>query len=440
MEGLFLIFATLAGNGAVADVLAIEATFPIDLGCQLVSLLLGSINTGTHRRSAQHPTTGRYNLTVLEHSASVEDFAFQTSGCVQTVDRHAFGVVTRIAAGGQHDADAWTWIPLCFDFVQGLRQGRFDQQYQARLQTQHHRLGLRVAEAAVELDNFWVTGFVDHQAGIQETGVDVAFVSHATHGWPDHQVHDTFMDFGCYDRGRGIGTHTAGIRAGVAVADAFVVLAGGHRQYVLAVDHDDEAGFFAVQELFDHDARTGFAESVARQHVAHGVFGFSQSHRDDHAFTGGQAIGLNHDRCAFLTQVSQGRLDLGKVLVVGSRDLVASQEVLGERFRTFQLSSASGRTEAIEAARAEQIDDAGNQWHFRTDDGQGNVFLGEIRKLLEGEHVDGDVLALGFNGGAGVARSNENLLHARILSHFPGQGVFTATAANDQNIHFKNLG
>src|SRR5471030_2811344 len=249
MEGLFLIFATLAGNGAVADVLAIEATFPIDLGCQLVSLLLGSINTGTHRRSAQHPTTGRYNLTVLEHSASVEDFAFQTSGCVQTVDRHAFGVVTRIAAGGQHDADAWTWIPLCFDFVQGLRQGRFDQQYQARLQTQHHRLGLRVAEAAVELDNFWVTGFVDHQAGIQETGVDVAFVSHATHGWPDHQVNDTFMDFGCYDRGRGVGTHTAGVRAGVAVADAFVVLAGGHRQYVLAVDHDDEAGFFAVRTL-----------------------------------------------------------------------------------------------------------------------------------------------------------------------------------------------
>jgi hypothetical protein len=30
--------------------------------------------------------------------------------------------------------------------------------------------------------------------------------------------------------------------------------------------------------------------------------------------------------------------------------------------------------------------------------------------LLKGQHVDGDVLALGFNGGAGVARGDEDLL------------------------------
>src|SRR5690606_2832114 len=118
--------------------------------------------------------------------------------------------------------------------------------------------------------------------------------------------------------------------------------------------------------------------SVAGQHVAYGVFGFGQGHGNDHAFTGGQAIGLDHDRCTFFTQVSQGRLDLGEVLVVGSRDFVARQEVLGESLRTFQLRSASGRTEAIQATGAEQVNDAGNQRHFRTDDGQGNVFLGEV--------------------------------------------------------------
>jgi len=57
--------------------------------------------------------------------------------------------------------------------------------------------------------------------------------------------------------------------------------------------------------------------------------------------------------------------------------------------------------------------------------------------LLKGQHVDGDVLALGFDGGAGIAGCHENLLYARILSHFPGQSVFTATAANDQNIQRK---
>ncbi|MNS94117.1 hypothetical protein D3C72_1283230 [compost metagenome] len=119
---------------------------------------------------------------------------------------------------------------------------------------------------------------------------------------------------------------------------------------------------------------------------------------------------------------------------------MASQEVLGEGLRTFQLRSAGGRTEAVQATGAEQINNASDQRHFRADDGQGNVFLGEVGQLLKSQYVDGDVLALGFDGGASVARCDEHLLHARILSHFPGQGVFTATAANDQNIHFKNLG
>ncbi|MGY2856012.1 hypothetical protein ACVWWF_004417 [Pseudomonas tolaasii] len=60
--------------------------------------------------------------------------------------------------------------------------------------------------------------------------------------------------------------------------------------------------------------------------------------------------------------------------------------------------------------------------------------------MLKGQHVDGDVFALGFNGGTGVAGCDEDFLDARVLGNFPGQGVFTATAADDQNIHFKNLG
>eukprot|EP01034_Spumella_vulgaris_P046607 gene46607-58116_t len=41
----------------------------------------------------------------------------------------------------------------------------------------------------------WVSGLVDHQARIQETGVDIAFLGHAAHGRPDHQVHHTLMHF-----------------------------------------------------------------------------------------------------------------------------------------------------------------------------------------------------------------------------------------------------
>ena len=86
---LFLAFATFTGNGTVANVLAVETAFPINLVCQLVSLLLSRIDTGAHGGGAKHTATGRYHLTVLECSARVEDFAFQCGGCIQAVDGHA---------------------------------------------------------------------------------------------------------------------------------------------------------------------------------------------------------------------------------------------------------------------------------------------------------------------------------------------------------------
>ncbi|MNF87052.1 hypothetical protein D3C84_695070 [compost metagenome] len=118
---------------------------------------------------------------------------------------------------------------------------------------------------------------------------------------------------------------------------------------------------------------------------------------------------------------------------------MACQEILGERLGAFKLGRAGGRAEAIQATAAEQVDDTGNQWHLWANDGQGDVLFGEVRKLFQGQDVDGDVLALGFNGGAGVARGNKNLRHAWVLCDFPGQGVFTSTAADDQNIHVKHL-
>jgi hypothetical protein len=74
---------------------------------------------------------------------------------------------------------------------------------------------------------------------------------------------------------------------------------------------------------------------------------------------------------------------------------------------------------------------------FRADDGQLHVLFGEVGQLLQGVDVDSDVFALGFSGGAGVAGGNEDFLDAGVLGDFPGQGVFTAAAADDQNFHVK---
>ena len=163
----------------------------------------------------------------------------------------------------------------------------------------------------------------------------------------------------------------------------------------------------AIEELLDHHARAGVAEGIAGEHVAHGGFGFVQVHGDDHALARGQAIGLDDDGRALLVQVGQGRLDLGEVAIGGGGDPVAGEEVLGEGLRAFQLGGAGGRAEDIQAALAEQVDHACHQRRLGTDDGQLDVLRGEVGQLLQGQHVDGDVLALGFGGGAGVARATK---------------------------------
>jgi hypothetical protein len=110
---------------------------------------------------------------------------------------------------------------------------------------------------------------------------------------------------------------------------------------------------------------------------------------------------------------------------------VARQEILGECLGAFQLRGALGRPEALQATGAEQVNDTGHQRDFRTDDGQRDVLLGEIRQLLQRQYVDGNVFALGFSGSASIARGDEDFLDTSVLRDLPGQSVFTATAAND---------
>src|SRR3990167_1165172 len=428
-------FPAFAGDGAVTDVVAVETAVPADFLSQAIGLLLSFFNRTTDGGGAEYAATCGDDLAVLQSGARMEHFAFQLRGSIQTFDHIALGVIGRITTGGDHHAHGRTRVPGGFYFVQRLGQGSLDQQHQRAFQAAHDRLGFRVAEAAVELNDLGLAGLVDHQPGVEEAGVDVALGGHAAHGRVDHLVHHALVHLGGDHRRRRVGAHAAGIRAGVAVANALVVLAGGHRHHVLAVDHDDKACFFAVEELFDHYTRTGVAEGIAREHIAHGVFGFLQGHGDDHALACGQAVGLDHDRRADFLQVGQGRLDFGEVLVVGCWDVLACEEILGKGLGAFQLRSGGGGAEDIQLARTEQINHAFNQRRFRANDGQLHILFGEVSQLLNGQNVDGDVLALGFNGGAGVARGDEDFLDALVLRHFPGQGVFTTAAADDQYVH-----
>src|SRR5690606_17204283 len=117
-------------------------------------------------------------------------------------------------------------------------------------------------EAAVEFQYLGRAVSGNHHPGVEEAGVDIAFVRHAAHGGIDHLVHDARFDLGGDHRGRGVGTHAAGIGALVAIVAGLVILGRGHRQDILAIHHADEAGFFAHQELLHHHPAAGITELV----------------------------------------------------------------------------------------------------------------------------------------------------------------------------------
>src|SRR5690606_15691694 len=91
-----------AGDGAVADVLAVEQAVPADLLRQAVGLLLGVGNAAADGGGAQHATAGGDHPAFgVQRGAGVEHLAVQLRGRVQTFDDVTLGVVARVAAGGQ---------------------------------------------------------------------------------------------------------------------------------------------------------------------------------------------------------------------------------------------------------------------------------------------------------------------------------------------------
>ena len=149
-----------------------------------------------------------------------------------------------------------------------------------------------------------------------------------------------------------------------------MVLAGGHRQYVDAVGHHDEARLLAVEVFLDHDTAAGLAEGIAGEHVAHRILGGRQVHRDDHALAGGQSIGLDDDGYAPVVDVGECRFDLGEGPVIGGRDLMAGEKILGERLRTLELSRTLARPEAFQTGLIKGVDDADHQRRLWADDSQ----------------------------------------------------------------------
>src|SRR5690606_28384171 len=76
---------------------------------------------------------------------------------------------------------------------------------------------------------------------------------------------------------------------------------------------------------------------------------------------------------------------------------------------------------------------------LRADNGQGDIGGSKVGQLVQLQHVDGDVFALGFGRRASVAGCDKYLLDALILRYFPRQCVLTPATADNQYVHLSFL-
>ena len=110
---------------------------------------------------------------------------------------------------------------------------------------------------------------------------------------------------------------------------------------------------------------------------------------------------------------------------------MAGHEALGEILRAFELRGFLGRAEDLQAAGAEDVDDAGRQRRFRADDGEVDlVLLGEIGQRFRIGDVE--VFQLVLARRAGIAGGDQDLLQAGGLGEAPGQRVLATAGTDDE--------
>src|SRR5438477_6060259 len=109
-----------------------------------------------------------------------------------------------------------------------------DRLHQIAFRAHEDRLGLGIAESAVEFEHLRPARS-HHQSAIEYALVLHSFCLHASDGRPRHVLQQPIRHLLVEQAGKRIRTHTAGVRARVALADTLVVLCGHKWSNALSV-------------------------------------------------------------------------------------------------------------------------------------------------------------------------------------------------------------
>ena len=214
-----------------------------------------------------------------------------------------------------------------------------------------------------------------------------------------------------------------------------MVLRQRHRPHLVSRNeaHERKLGTFEVI-LDDHLA---LAELVVEQHIPQRRFGLGHRPGDHHAFSGGQSVVFQH--CGQRTPLHIGQRPgiVGECAESGCRDGIFSHQPFGELLRRLDARRSLRRTEDAQPRGPEAVDDTRRQRHFGTHDREADAPLrGKVTQAFHLGFTNGH--ALGLPGDARIPGCAVNFFNLRRTRQRVDNGVFAASAADNQYLHKQN--
>src|SRR6185369_9159137 len=349
------------------------------------------------------------------------------------LDLFAGFVCSRITFGGHHYANRGVVTPAEIALTCAFLDAGFHGINEIAFKAHQDWLCLGITEAAIEFEHLRSAGS-HHQPAVKDAFVRRALGGHSVDNRLGDVSENPLAHLCIHDRRCGIGTHSTGIRTGVAVSNTLMVLRGDEGNHASAVAHYKERQLFAIEAFLEDHSTSGIAQHGASQHFVGDLGGFFLRLGDDHAFARGETVGFDDNGRA---KQIQGVLDFGGAgadSVVRSGNAIPLHELFGESFTGLESGGFGGWSKYRPSPLVELVDDTPGQRHLGTDDGQvGLQAIAQFYVAVDALAIHGN--ALGFITDAAVARSAIELGNPWRLSKLPNQRVFATATAEDKDFH-----
>jgi len=340
-------------------------------------------------------------------------------GRVDAVDRSATVALRRIVLRGEDDAHGGALSPGQLSTRRITPRRCSEQLEEIAFEQRNDRLGLRIAEPAVELeDTRTVLG--QHQAGVQQA--DERRSSRRELG--ENRNVDSLDERKCigraHTRDRRIRPHASRVRPLVAVEGPFEVLRRDERQRCAAVADREERDLRSLEELLDDHVA---CRPLERTHRLVDL-GFRAT--DVYALSRGEPVGLHDARRPRDREPRRRRHARG------------AQHVLGECLGAFDPGSCGARPEDQEAEPAKHVGQPEHERKLRPDHDE--VHLEGTREPEQTlSIVRPNRVTVSQSGDPGVSGRGMQLRQRRRLRQLPGKRMLATSRPDDEDSHRSSL-